>query len=571
VRLALHRARAATDTDPTHAQKDAGNYKKGDLYLHGLHIKIENPKGSVRRGIGAGGKPWETRLVADYGYIKRVHGDTARDGADGDKVDVFIGPDLDSELVYVVDQHRADGKTFDEHKAVLATRSEEQARALYLANYSPGWQGLGAIHALTIDQFKQWLADGKLWKPIRPSVRLVFKAARLGTPQLGTPQSGTTQQMSSGTPRGDTEAGGVRPGLFRRLVGHLRRVLVKAERREVRKLGSRGGRWYVTSTGHIRYGEAPEGSTAFTHATSRVHVARVTRRKSGLFAGTAIATAADTAAVFRNVTDLDRERFWLLHLKQSGQPLAVEIVSQGSLSASIVHPREVFKNALKIGTAALAFIHNHPSGDPRPSREDLQITAQLKRVADLVGVPVLDHVVVGRQGYVAIASDGSVSDRHEWAETEAAAGRELSTVEGRIRPEASGISPLWSEWTEEPIQYSASVARIGAQLLDPGDKVALLLVNDNKNVLMGVYPVAHDQIDATTVAEVVKLAIASSAASVVVVAGKDGPEWTSGVDRLHHALSAPMMDAGIRYLDTVSVGEEGRFRSAGDDGSVEWP
>ncbi|MGL4886973.1 MAG: LPD38 domain-containing protein [Aeromonas veronii] len=152
-------ARAEVDTDPTPAQKEAGNYKKGHLRLHGLNITLENPQGSIRSGADKDGKAWQTTMAHDYGYIKRT------EGADGDHVDVFIGDQHASDMVYVFDQ--VDPKTgqFDEHKAMMGFADEQSAREGYLANYEPGWQGLGAIKAMPVEEFKDWLSKGDTTKP----------------------------------------------------------------------------------------------------------------------------------------------------------------------------------------------------------------------------------------------------------------------------------------------------------------------------------------------------------------------------------------------------------------------
>ncbi|WP_238157610.1 hypothetical protein [Aeromonas salmonicida] len=153
-------ARAEVNTEPTQAQKEAGNYKKGHFKLHGFDIALENPKGSTRSGTAPDGKAWQSTMAHDYGYIKRT------EGADGDHVDVFIGDQPESEQVYVVDQ--VDPKTgkFDEHKVMLGFADEAAARAGYLANYEPGWKGLGAIKAMPVTAFKRWLKEGDTTKPV---------------------------------------------------------------------------------------------------------------------------------------------------------------------------------------------------------------------------------------------------------------------------------------------------------------------------------------------------------------------------------------------------------------------
>ena len=156
----IEAARAEVAPEPTEAQKEAGNYKKGHLSLQGLDIALENPKGSTRSGTDQDGKAWQSTMAHDYGYIKRTL------GADGDHVDVFIGDKPESETVYVVDQ--ADPKTgkFDEHKVMLGFADEQAARAGYLANYEKGWNGLSDIKAMPVEEFKRWVKDGDTKSPI---------------------------------------------------------------------------------------------------------------------------------------------------------------------------------------------------------------------------------------------------------------------------------------------------------------------------------------------------------------------------------------------------------------------
>jgi DNA repair protein RadC len=94
-----------------------------------------------------------------------------------------------------------------------------------------------------------------------------------------------------------------------------------------------------------------------------------------------------------------KEYFIALHLDGKNRILAVDICSVGSLNQSIVHPREVFKTALLSSAAAIILLHNHPSGDPTPSSEDLEVTKRLREAGDLLGIKVLDHLVIGSTYY----------------------------------------------------------------------------------------------------------------------------------------------------------------------------
>lgn len=95
---------------------------------------------------------------------------------------------------------------------------------------------------------------------------------------------------------------------------------------------------------------------------------------------------------------LDREHFWTLALNTKNRLLRVFEVSVGSLNASIVHPRELFKNAVRASAASVIVVHNHPSGDPTPSGADIQLTHRIVKAGDVLGIEVLDHVVIGEEG-----------------------------------------------------------------------------------------------------------------------------------------------------------------------------
>jgi DNA repair protein RadC len=99
-----------------------------------------------------------------------------------------------------------------------------------------------------------------------------------------------------------------------------------------------------------------------------------------------------------------REHFLVLLLNARHEVMGQETVSVGSLNASIVHPREVFRTAVLASAASIVLVHNHPSGDPEPSEEDLSITKRLVEAGELLGIGVLDHVIVASRGVVSLRS-----------------------------------------------------------------------------------------------------------------------------------------------------------------------
>lgn len=160
----LKSAIAETETEPTEAQKKAGNYKKGHLSFGGYDYTVETPKGVTRSGKDEQGKPWSVTMHDTYGYI------LGKIGVDGDHIDMFINDaaDLDNfnGNVYVVDQVNPETGEFDEHKVMYGYPSEEAATEAYLANYSKGWKGLGKVTAVPKATFDKWLeASDRKTKP----------------------------------------------------------------------------------------------------------------------------------------------------------------------------------------------------------------------------------------------------------------------------------------------------------------------------------------------------------------------------------------------------------------------
>ncbi len=104
--------------------------------------------------------------------------------------------------------------------------------------------------------------------------------------------------------------------------------------------------------------------------------------------------------------DRRREYFIALLLDGKNRIILEEQVSEGSLNQSIVHPREVFSRAVKESAAAVILVHNHPSGDPSPSREDREITRRLKEAGEILGIKVLDHIIIGDGSYLSFVEQG---------------------------------------------------------------------------------------------------------------------------------------------------------------------
>lgn len=174
--LRLKSAIDETETNPSDAQKESGNYKKGHIKFGGYDYTIENPKGSTRSGKDANGKEWKVTMHDTYGYIR------GKFGKDGDHLDMFINDKADLDNwngdVFVVDQVNPDG-SFDEHKVMYGYDSMDDAEKAYLANYSEGWQGLGNITGVSKDEFDKWLdTSNRKLKPFADYAKVKFSQAQ---------------------------------------------------------------------------------------------------------------------------------------------------------------------------------------------------------------------------------------------------------------------------------------------------------------------------------------------------------------------------------------------------------
>lgn len=173
----LETAISETETEPTEAQKKAGNYKKGHLSFGGYDYTVETPKGVTRSGKDEQGKPWSVTMHDTYGYI------LGKIGVDGDHIDMFINDAADLDTfdgnVYVVDQVNPETGEFDEHKVMYGYPDEAAATKAYLSNYSKGWKGLGKVTSVPKATFDKWLeSSDRKTKPFRDYAMIQHEEAK---------------------------------------------------------------------------------------------------------------------------------------------------------------------------------------------------------------------------------------------------------------------------------------------------------------------------------------------------------------------------------------------------------
>ena len=132
----------------------------------------------------------------------------------------------------------------------------------------------------------------------------------------------------------------------------------------------------------------------------------IREKREGYFPNHKYRNSADVYLAFKDRFDkLDREEFLVLCLDAKNNLIGFNQVSVGSLTMSLVHPREVWKAAILANAASIILLHNHPTGDPLPSAEDLQITKRIREIGELFGIRVLDHIIVGDNRYVSFVDD----------------------------------------------------------------------------------------------------------------------------------------------------------------------
>ncbi len=229
--LPVEEAIKQVDTAPTEAQKESGNYRKGHTKIQGMDVAIENPKGSVREGVDEGGQKWSQEMGAHYGYIKRTQ------GADGDHVDVFLGPDAETaDTFYVVNQTNPTTGKFDEHKVMIGYPDEKAAKAGYMANYAKDWQGFSSIVPLNTEQFKRFVhSPAKTKKALPDSAAILLSRGEKAAPKPAIiPKKPSVQKIEKGvTPSKDA----AKIGIQDEAEIEARKEIERAEVREPRDTG----------------------------------------------------------------------------------------------------------------------------------------------------------------------------------------------------------------------------------------------------------------------------------------------------------------------------------------------
>lgn len=136
---------------------------------------------------------------------------------------------------------------------------------------------------------------------------------------------------------------------------------------------------------------------------------KMVKESSFLYENRKITSPKEAVSLLRKFLDeSDREQFIVCCMDTKNQPTSINVVSIGTLSSSLVHPREVFKSAILGNSASIIVAHNHPSGDPSPSKEDIDITERLKEAGKIIGINILDHIIIGNDRHISLKEKGVI-------------------------------------------------------------------------------------------------------------------------------------------------------------------
>lgn len=355
----LAREEAKVDTNPSEAQKEAENYRKGHVNFKGLGITIENPKGSTRSGTDAEGKPWEVTMNNTYGYFKNT------EGKDGDQIDVFLGENMDSPSVFVVDQVNEDG-SFDEHKVMMGFNSAEEARDNYIANYSEGWTGFGNITEVAFEDFKNWVEkSGKKRKAFAEYVDFA--------PPLFSKIKKANDEID-------------KKGVF-----------VTKEPSQL-SLQFDDGKDFTsqTSKSYIQW----EENQAKTDDSSITFSERLMSEQNNfmligepLMGAPVVKDAGDVANIFKNLESASSENSFAVLHKNDGS-YKVLYISTGGTTGTVAEPKYIIAAAKEYGADNVTFVHNHPSGNLKLSIQDKQVHEKMEESLLPLGIGLNDSVII---------------------------------------------------------------------------------------------------------------------------------------------------------------------------------
>lgn len=609
VDAAAHEAATSPTNDraePTQAQKEAGNYKVGRTRVAGLDIRIENPQGSKRRGVAPDGTPWETEMRAHYGYF------AGTEGADGDKLDVFVKPGTAEDWrgpVFVIDQIDPKTGQLDEHKVVMGAADEAEAEALYRSNYDANWDGLGAITRLPLPAFKAWAKSGTLKEPLGDI------ASR---PQLAPdrkPAPGPTAESQQAEPVAKPEAPvptiAGKPVTELQIGQLLRYREMQSASERVRQVAADEVKrretefmWQLRGEGRdaqeqaileqareqqleqavaasnasevdapttqpagtaVRRDAQPAAGSRDTPAPAgkyrlRTIVGHEQQRQLGASVVLTPAQAAQaTQYLFRSAV----ERFDALVTDKVGKPLAVVGSFKGAISQTSVYPGTVVAEAVRVpGAAHIWFSHNHPSGESTLSNADEFLNDKLSGVFKGTAIKPMGLLAVAGDNFQHQSVNGSITTGRV---PEAEAGVRVPVIE-REQIKAGEVAGT-------PLNSPTAARVVAKELYDQAGGPGLLMTDAQLSVSAWVPlqgPMLGQLMDTGGMDAVFRAISESNAASAFIVHGgelnPDQSLWeVNAVKRQRRLVDGPMGEHVVEFdevndsqRETVAVKDGGQ-------------
>ena len=616
------------ETNPTEAQKEAGNYKKGHIKVDGMNITIEQPKGSIRRGKDASGKEWESEMHNTYGYIRGT------EGVDGDHIDIFLSDNPNEGNVFVVDQVNKDG-SFDEHKVMYGFADKESARQAYLSNYEDGWQGLGNITEVSKEEFKKWIDSSKRktkpfaeYKGIIKSNKGVSSAVAMSEDEylaskglngnmtdymldkLRIPHSETARQQKLR----EKEAARVRADFdnqkeearkeYRQKIakGELRQpTKQEAKEREIakliktanghednpsvqaarRSLAKRGVDWRTdkgdTSDNDLADKKELEDfervekkimpglnndlTRLRLRALKEGELSHVERRyienKGFSFVGNErIESIEDVAYIFKQLETSSVENSFIALIKD-GKPTILHLSIGGyTMTAAPIEQAIVAVEAIK--PDKVVFIHNHPSGNIKASKADLEVQRKMKATFGDKAMPaIIINTTSGKFG--TFSENGNLEDGK----------MPQSKEQGNIPVKVYNFSQQvfakdWNPDTAFKVFSSESIAAyVSSHRLGEHKKMSLLILNHAGHVTGNVFLPWTTLKDAEKHENVLQIAsyVNQMGGTAAVIygnykIGKDIIDTNESIRSINKQLS----DSGLYLMDVINITDSAHDR-----------
>ena len=294
------------------------------------------------------------------------------------------------------------------------------------------------------------------------------------------------------------------------------------------------------------------------------------KREGSLMVPSAKVTGPDdVATIFEGIADMDREQAWVLNLDDNNNILNVHLASVGTLNSAMMHPREVFKTSVLSNAKKIWILHNHPSGNSRPSQEDIAVTHRLNKVAETLGIEFTGHLVIGKGEFTHIGVD-KASDRvhiahdrfpiHAFQDRRAERVKKVGVRQGAPRSKKEILE-------RKTISQPHDAAAVAQEVLGNKTGQIMLLTLNTKNEVNSVrYITSTEPRDIAR--EVARYSIEDNAAATILAAGHEPPSAVANNPVLNNILQHlrdPMSQAGIEIMDVIGVAKDGytSFRERG--------